>query len=105
MPKFALLFSGAPTDVPANTDTDDAWKTWIQKLDQDGSYHSGSAFPMQGNVLAEGQIASFSPSKTSLGGYVVIEAADLAMATATAKTAPHAVWGGSVEIRPCRDLD
>lgn len=104
MPKFALLFSGAPTDVPAGTDTDSAWMTWVKTYQQSGAYHSGSAFPMQGNIVTKGQASPFSPDKNSLGGYVVIDAADLAAATETAKTTPHAVWGGAVEIRPCRDL-
>ena len=103
MPKFALLFSGPPTNVPAGTDTDDVWRTWIQKLGSD--YHSGSAFPMQGNVLSNGQVQPFAPAKTSMGGYVVIDATDLNAATDVAKTSPHATWGGEVEVRPCRDLD
>ncbi len=46
----------------------------------------------------------FAETKEQLGGYFVIEAADLDEAVKWASKMPHLPYGGSVEIRPIWDM-
>ena len=47
----------------------------------------------------------FAETKEQLGGYYVIEAADLDEALAWAKKMPHVPGGGSVEVRPIMEFN
>jgi hypothetical protein len=60
---------------------------------------SGTATSIRGGSITDGP---FAETKEALGGYYVIEAADLDEAIAIAKQVPAPL--GGVEVRPIRDL-
>ena len=104
MPKFILLFSGAPRRAGEQQNTDVTWDKWIERLRQRNIYQAGSALPMQGKTIAAtGEVNDFRPTPTSIGGYAVITATSLNDAVEIARTAPHSQSGGVTEVRPCRD--
>jgi len=57
-----------------------------------------TATTIRGDVVTDGP---FAETKEALGGYYLIEAADLDQALAIAKTCP--AGGGGVEVRPIMD--
>jgi len=46
----------------------------------------------------------FAETKEQLGGFYLIDAKDLDEATAMAGMMPHLAYGGSVEVRPVREM-
>ncbi len=46
----------------------------------------------------------FAETKEQLGGYFIVEAADLDEAISWASKLPHLPYGGSVEVRPIVDM-
>jgi len=87
------------------------WAAYTQELHDAGAFVSGE--PLQGNETAtqlrvrEGETqltdGPFIEAKEYLGGYYVIEAADLDAALAWAAKVPNAAYG-TVEVRPVLDV-
>jgi hypothetical protein len=53
------------------------------------------------SVLSDGP---FAETKEQLGGFYLIDAKDLDEATSMAGMMPHLAYGGSVEVRPVRNM-
>jgi hypothetical protein len=87
------------------------WAAYTQELHDAGAFVSGE--PLQGNETAtllrvrdgETQLTDgpFIEAKEYLGGYYVIEAADLDAALAWAAKVPNAQYG-TVEVRPVMEI-
>jgi hypothetical protein len=87
------------------------WAAYTQELHDAGAYVDGQA--LQGNETAtqlrvrEGDTqltdGPFIEAKEYLGGYYVIEAADLDAALGWAAKVPNAVYG-TVEVRPVMEI-
>ncbi len=89
-----------------------AWMAYSEKLGASGKMRSGEALhptTMATTLRGVGDKpmtvdGPFAETKEQLGGYFVVEAADLDEAVLLASTMPHLAHGGSVEIRPVVDF-
>jgi hypothetical protein len=89
-----------------------AWYRYTNELEQAGHRLAGE--PLQPSTTATtvrggsgGPLVSdgpFAETKEQLGGYYLIEAADLDEAIAWAARMPHVPHGGIVEVRPIFEL-
>ena len=94
---------------PAEQDAElGAWHAYSAELGQSGNLRSGEALlpvatattvrgASDGTIVSDGP---FAETKEHLGGYFVIDVADLDEAIAWAGKMPHIPRGGTVEIRP-----
>jgi hypothetical protein len=107
MSEFTYLFrgrltSGSPDEMQAHFQ---AWVAWFKELDGTGRLKErGHPLERAGAVVIGKQKivhdGPFAEAKDIVGGYVVIEAADLAQAVEVSKGCPILEVGGSVEVRP-----
>jgi len=79
------------------------WNAWFEKWTPTGKFTGGSALSLKGNIL-KGDPANITPGihqvgQEIVGGYLLLEAADLAEATAIAQTLPVFEFGGYAEVR------
>ncbi len=90
-----------------------AWFAYADEIRQSGKMLGGEAlhptmtattvrYGNGGNLITDGP---FAETKEQLGGYFVIDAANLDEAIAWASKMPHLPRGGSVEIRPIVEFD
>ena len=102
--EYMMLFRGG-AEAP-DEEHMKAWMAWMETMTADGYYGSGAPFD-DGRVIAgtdktvtEGNYRG----GDVVGGYIVITADDLDQAAERAKACPIYEEGGSVEIRPCREM-
>ena len=82
-----------------------AWVAWFKELEAKGHLKepghplekSGSVVMGKQRIVHDGP---FAETKDVVGGYVVVEAKDLAQAIELSKGCPILEVGGSVEVRP-----
>jgi len=111
MSEFTYLFRGRQTDAsPEQMQlTLQKWVAWFKDLGAKG-YLKDPGHPLdpRGQVVSGTQKAvtdgPYAEAKDVVGGYVIVEATDLAHATELAKGCPILAVGGSVEIRPVLQL-
>ena len=112
MPQYMLLLFADPSQGPAEGSPEamaewEAWGTYTQSLKDAGAFVSGEpleppttattvAMRNGDRVVTDGP---FAETKEWLGGYYVIEAADLDAALDHASRIPNAGYG-HVEVRP-----
>ena len=108
--EYLLLIYGDPTEAPAEAQSDEhmqRWFTYTQDLENAGVMKGGNAlqFPETATtvrvrndetLLTDGP---FAETKEILGGYYLIDVADLDAALAWAAKMPNITYG-SVEVRP-----
>lgn len=84
------------------------WMTWIQGAMEAGwMVEPGDALKGEGKVVRGDMVITdgpFAESKELVGGYSMVEAADLAAAAALAEGCPSLSVGGSVEVRELADI-
>jgi len=86
------------------------WVAWFKELGAKG-YLKDPGHPLEGNgkvVSGKQKVVNDGPyaeAKDVVGGYIVIEAKDLAQAAEISKGCPILEVGGSVEVRPIQKLD
>ncbi|WLT31189.1 YciI family protein [Geothrix sp. PMB-07] len=85
------------------------WMTWIKELGAQGHLRNpGQPLDRKGAVV-RGSERSITdgpyPEKDVVGGYLVVEAEDIAGAAALAKGCPILEHGGAVEVRPVLQLN
>jgi hypothetical protein len=107
MSEFTYLFRGR--EVSPSPDqmqkTMEKWMAWFKELGENGHMkdpghpleHTGKVVKGRQKTVMDGPYAE---AKDVIGGYVVIEAKDLAQATELSKGCPILDVGGSVEVRP-----
>jgi len=86
------------------------WVVWIKQLGEKGYIkdqgrpleHSGKVVTGKEKTIVDGPYAE---AKDLVGGYMLIEAKDLAHALEISKGCPILEVGGSVEVRPVMKVD
>jgi hypothetical protein len=104
---FLLLFRGGAD--PRHVSSEelrrimDLWFAWMKKLKKRGQFKVGHPLEEAGKVLSgrKGRnVAGFVEAQDSVGGYLLIQARNLAEATKIARECPILENGGTVEVRP-----
>ena len=112
MSEFTYLFrgrntSGSPEEMQKHLQK---WVAWMKELGAKGHIKE-QGHPLEGTgkvVKGRGKTVSDGPyaeAKDVVGGFMVIEAKDLAHAAEISKGCPILDVGGSVEVRPIRILN
>ena len=106
MKNFMFLFRGgldpataSPEEMQQNMEK---WIAWVDELKQKGVYTSGEPLLPGGKTLRKNNVVTdgpFAESKEVIGGFFIVEAADLDAALEMSKGCPDLSLGGSVEIR------
>ncbi len=112
MEKFMLIFHGgikqnaSPEELQANMDK---WMAWVEKLNKEGRYVSGEALLPGGKLVSGKNTATDGPyteGKELVGGFFVLNAANLEEAVAIAQNEyPDFEFGGQVQVRPVMKFD
>ncbi len=107
MSEFTYLFRGREVSPSPEQmqKTMEKWMAWFKELGENGHMkdpghpleHTGKVVKGKQKAVMDGPYAE---AKDVIGGYVVIEAKDLAQATELSKGCPILDVGGSVEVRP-----
>lgn len=108
MDQFLFLFRGghqqlsqlSPEEMQAHMEH---WTAWMQSLRDKGNFLAGQPLETDGRVVAEaGKTITdgpFAEGKEIVGGYVLIQAADMEEATRLSTECPIFEADGLVEIR------
>lgn len=80
------------------------WRQWFERLSAQGTVKGGHPLELQGRVVSgrQGRVVAdgpFAEAKEAIGGYFMLQAADLDEATAIAKQCPGLEYGAIVEVR------
>lgn len=112
MSEFTFLFrgrktSGSPEEMQKHVEQ---WVAWFKELNAKGHLKEpGHPLQATGKVVRGSQKVvndgPFAEAKDIVGGYIVVEAEDLAHAAELSKGCPILEAGGSVEIRPIQRVD
>ena len=112
MSEFVFLFRGGePMGSPELMQQQmQKWMTWIKQLGDDGVLRNpGQPLERTGKVVRGKAKAvtdgPYAETKDIIGGYMLIEAKDLAEAAEISKGCPIFGVDGAVEIRPVIKLD
>ncbi len=111
MSEFAYLFRGreASTSPEQMQKTMEKWVAWFKELGAKGHIKDpGHPLEAVGKVVKGKQKivndGPYAEAKDVVGGYIVVEAKDLAQAAELSKDCPILDVGGSVEVRPIQIL-
>jgi len=85
------------------------WMEWMKSMKAKGQYVGGDRLDDPGKVLRGSRGATvtdgpFAEAKEIVGGYIIVQADDLAQATTIAKGCPGFDYGTCVEVRPIEKL-
>lgn len=103
-----LLLSGGPKPDPNMSEEEKQqsmkkYLEWLQHLMEKGILKAGNPLGNEGIVLSsdDGVVTDgpFTETKESIGGYFILQAQSLEEAVAIARTNPHLMAGGKVEVR------
>jgi hypothetical protein len=112
---FLLLFRNAGPDTHehlsprAREELTKAWNDWYEGLAAKGKVQHGRPLGLQGRVVSgtRGQLVTDGPyaeTKEVVGGYFLLNVADIDEATEIAKMCPGLPLGLTVEVRPIADV-
>ena len=112
MSEFLYLYrggdsSGSPEEMQQ---TMQKWVAWMKELG-DGGHLKAIGNPLEpGGRVVKGKQkivndGPYAETKDVVGGYIVVEAKDLAQAVELSKGCPIFDVGGSVEVRPVQKLN
>jgi hypothetical protein len=107
MEKFMFIFHGSqptgasPEQMQAHMGK---WMAWIDSLAKEGKYVSGEPLVPGGKIVSGSNGKSvtdgpFTEGKEVVGGFFIINAADMNEAVAISKHCPDFELGGSVQVR------
>jgi len=111
MEKFMLIFHGgmgsdaSPADMEASMGK---WMAWVDKLNKEGKYVSSEPLLPGGKLVTAPSSATDGPyteGKEVVGGYFVINAANMEEAVEECKNYPDFGYGGQVQVRQVMKLD
>jgi hypothetical protein len=111
MSEFTCIFrgrksSGSPEEMQQHFEK---WVAWFKDLNAKG-YMKDPGHPLEaaGKVISGNRKVvndgPYAEAKDVVGGYIVVEATDLAHAADLSKGCPILEVGGSVEVRPIQQL-
>jgi hypothetical protein len=111
MSEFTYLFRGRETAASPEQmqKTMEKWVAWFKELGAKGHIkdpghpleHTGKVVKGKQKIVNDGPYAE---AKDVVGGYTVIEAADILQAVELSKGCPILEVGGSVEVRPIQQF-
>ena len=111
MEKFMLIFHGgmkqdaSPAEMEANMGK---WMAWVENLNKEGKYVSGEPL-LPGGKLVSGPASAtdgpYTEGKEVVGGYFIINAANMEEAVAECRNYPDFDFGGQVQVRQVMKLD
>jgi len=112
MSEFTYLFRGRQTAASPDQRQKhtEKWVAWFKELGANGHLKDpGRPLEAAGKVVNGNQKAikdgPYAEAKDVVGGYIVVEADDLAHATELSKGCPILDAGGSVEVRPVQIMN
>ena len=112
MEKFMFIFHGgmpsdaSPEQMQANMGK---WFAWIEKLSKDGKYVSGEPL-LPGGKKIQGKNKSvtdgpYTEGKELVGGFFIVNAADMNEAVKLCDDYPDYEIGGSIQVRQVMKID
>jgi hypothetical protein len=108
MADYLFLFRGGMQHEPGHTPAElqastQKWMSWIGGIGKAGQLKGGQPLENGGKFIAGKKRAvtdgPFAEAKDVIGGYLIVNAKDLAAAFEIAKGCPGPDEGGSVEVR------
>lgn len=106
-----LIFHGgmkqdaSPAEMEANMGK---WMAWVENLNKEGKYVSGEPL-LPGGKLVSGPASAtdgpYTEGKEVVGGYFIINAANMEEAVAECRNYPDFEFGGQVQVRQVMKLD
>ena len=110
MSEFVMLFRGdGPPGSPDEMQKQmQRWLGWMKELQAQGHFKTGQPLERGGNVVNRQKTiidGPYAEAKDLVGGFMLIEAKDLAQASELAKGCPVFSTGGFVEVRPILKLN
>jgi hypothetical protein len=85
----------------------DQWMAWFKGLTEQGKAVAGNPLEPKGKIVsgAAGHVVDgpFAESKEAIGGYFLLNVADMDEAVAIAQQCPGLPHGAKVEVRPVMD--
>ena len=111
MNDYLLLFHGGDPDADLSPEQMQQimakWSLWIQGLRDGGVYRGGNPLEDEARTVSPDSSVRdgpFAESKELVGGYVMLSADSMDEATQHALQCPILATGGSVEVRPVKDM-
>jgi hypothetical protein len=111
MSEFMYLFRGGEVSgSPEQTQQQmQKWGVWIKQLGDNGTFKSGQPLERTGK-LVKGKPKTvtdgpYAESKDLVGGFLLVEAKDLAHAVELSSGCPILETGGLVEVRPVMKMN
>lgn len=112
MEKFMFIFHGGmPGDASPEQMQENMgkWFAWIEKLSKDGKYVAGEPL-LPGGKLIKGKNKSvtdgpYTEGKEVVGGFFIVNAADINEAVKLCDDYQDAELGGSVQVRQVMKMD
>lgn len=107
--EYLLLFRGSQWDKGLSPEqlqkTMDQFMGWFERLKQQGKVKGGQPLERTGKIVSGkgGRTVAdgpFAESKEAIGGYFLVQVADLDEAVEIARQCPVLEFGSTVEVRP-----
>jgi hypothetical protein len=107
--EFILLFRGTEWDKGLSPEeiqkVMSQFMGWFERLGQEGKLRAGQPLERQGKIVSgkKGRTVAdgpFAESKEAIGGYFLLQVADLDEAVEIAQQCPILEYGSTVEVRP-----
>jgi hypothetical protein len=111
MEKFMLIFHGgikqdaSPEELQNNMGK---WMSWVESLNKEGRYVSGEPLLPGGKLVSSASAVTdgpFTEGKEVVGGYFIINAANMDEAVEISKSYPDFEYNGSVQVRQVMQLE
>jgi hypothetical protein len=106
MAQFIILIRGGDQDYAAMSPEDiqgviQRYNDWGDKLRNNGQYVDANQLTEEGSVIHGTSVTDgpFAETKEGVGGYYIVNAADLAEATEIARECPALHYNGTIEVR------
>lgn len=113
MTDFMLLLSGEVQEdtslsIEEKQKEMQKYLNWLMDLKEKGVVKAGQPLGNTGKriINSNGVITDgpFTETKEAIGGYFIVSAVSLEEATEVAKTCPHVLMGGNIEVRPLHEI-
>ena len=85
------------------------WKAWFERLTKEGTVKAGQPLEREGKIVSgkKGRVVAdgpFAESKEAVGGYFLLQVANIDEAVAIAKQCPGLEYGAVIEVRPVAEM-
>lgn len=107
--EYLLLFRGTQWDKDLSPEelqkVMSQFMNWFERLGQEGKLKGGQPLENEGKIISgpKGRTVAdgpFAESKETIGGYFLLQVADMDAAVEIAKQCPTLAYGAVVEVRP-----